>query len=333
MKRSMLYLSGLLLAQILLVITVTWSGSDYAAFEPREPLIAFKAIKIDKIMIAQEGGESVELEKHGEAWRIPDMANFPADADKVSGFLSKIFALKKGWPVATSTSAQDRFKVAEDIYERRISLTSGGSETFQIMLGSSPSFRRVHARTSNDDAIYSVMFATHEAPSRGDAWMDRNALTTPEDEIVSLSLADITLRRDKDGKLEIADLKEGEITKESALRKLIRAVARPAYDAIEGKGSVARDRLSKPDLQVSLERKDGTMVTLKYQKDDAGGAYLFTSSDNDYLFRVGESIVSDLVTTKRQSLVQAKEQENKPERQEQGKTPSVREKPPVERDS
>src|SRR5688572_25308445 len=140
MKRGTLILSGLLAAQIGLAAILALSSSDYAAYDAKDPLIAFDAGKIDQIAIGQSGGSSVTLAKQEGKWVIPAFAGFPADAQKVTAFLDKLRELKKGFPVATTGEAANRFKVSDAVHERRIVLSSGGKEAGKLYVGTSPSF-------------------------------------------------------------------------------------------------------------------------------------------------------------------------------------------------
>jgi len=163
--------------QLILAIVLWSSGSDYTAFKAKEPLLAFDAAKVDQIEIGESGASSVELTKQDGKWTVPSLLGFPADEAKVSGLLTKIAGLKKGWPVASSAEAAKRFKVTDAAHERLITLKSGGKESGKLFIGTSPAFKQAHARAGTGKNIYSVAFATYDAGVRGEDWMDRQAPT------------------------------------------------------------------------------------------------------------------------------------------------------------
>jgi hypothetical protein len=304
-------LAGVLLAQLALALVLWFAGSGNASFKPTEPLVAFDAAKIDAIAIDETGANSVALAKRDGAWIIPTMADFPADGAKVSALLAKLAALKKGWPIATTSEAATRFKVSEDSHERRIVLKSGGRQIAELLLGTAPTFRQIHARNADGSGIYSVAFANYDAGTRSEDWMKRDFLSLPEDKIASISIGDVTLER-KDGKFVLPNLAEGQKPKETEIGKLAGAAMHPVFDAVQGKGAEALAKLNEPDIQVSIKRDDGTVVVYKYKKEAEGGAYLFASSAHDFLFRVAESSIEPIVKAKREALIEAKPPDQPP---------------------
>jgi hypothetical protein len=306
MKRGTLILSGLLAAQIGLAGLLAISGSDHSAFDAKEPLLAFEPGKIDRIAIDGSTGGSVTLKKQDGKWVIEPFAGFPADPQKVTAFLDKLRELKKGFPVATSSEAANRFKVSDAINERRIVLSSGGKETAKLLVGTSPSFRLANVR-AGDSNIYSAQFSVHEAGQRGDDWMDRGALTIPADKVASVSFPGVTLER-KEGKFALTGLGEDEKAVDGKVQQAASAALHPAFDAIHGKGAEELAKLEPADFQVEVKKTDGTSRTYKYKKEAAGGAYLFAASDQDYVFRVAETSIAAITDAKREKLI---EQPNK----------------------
>ena len=150
MNRLSFKLAAVLVFQLILALVLWSRGPDYSAFKAKEPLLTFDPAKVDRIEIAESSANSVALVKEDGKWAIPSSAGFPADGAKVSGLLTKLAGLKKGWPVASSSEAAKRFKVASDSFERRIVLKSGGNAAGELLLGTSPNFKSVSARAGND---------------------------------------------------------------------------------------------------------------------------------------------------------------------------------------
>ncbi len=327
MKRLTVILGGLLGAQLALALILSFFGADYGTFKAKEPLLKFDAAKVDAIEIDESGGNSVKLAKKDGKWTIPALAGFPADGAKVDTLLAKMAGLKKGWPVATTSDAEKRFKVADDTHERRILLKSGGWTMAGLFLGTSPAFKQSHARDENDTKIYNVAFASYDAGTRGEDWMDRSVVDIPEDQIASISAGGVTLER-KDKNFVIPGLAAGEKLNETAIWKLAGAVSHPAFDAVEGKGPEALAKVNNPDIEVKIKRTKGADVDLKYKKEAAGSSYLFASSANDFVFRVAEGSIEPVVKAKREAFVQ----EPKPKAEAQAPTakPEDKKSPPAE---
>jgi hypothetical protein len=304
MERLSVKMTAVLGFQLVLAAILWTSGSDYTAYKAKEPLLAFDAAKVDQIDIAEGGANTLLLTKQDGSWTVPSLAGFPADGTKVSGLLTKIAGLKKGWPVASTSEAAKRFKVTDDAHERLIALKSGGKEIGKIFIGTSPAFKQVHARAGNGSNIYSVPFATYDAGVRGEDWMDRGLLNIPQDQIASISIGEVTLER-KDGKFALAGLTEKEKPNETAIYRLVGALSFPAFDAVAGKGPEALAKVNPPDIEVTVKRTSGAPVILKYKKEEAGGAYLFASSANGFLFRASEAAIEPVVKAKREALIEA----------------------------
>ena len=274
----------------------------FAQRRPEQRLEA--AAKVDRIEIAEGSANSVALVKEDGKWVIPSSAGFPADAAKVSGLLTKLAGLKKGWPVATSAEAAKRFKVSDDAFERRVVLKSGGGTLGELLLGTSPNFKSVSVRAGGDGNVYSVAFAAYEAGARGDEWQDRSLLNIPQDQIASIAIGDVLLER-KDGKYVLPGLAAGQKQDETATYRLAGALTYPVFEAVVGKGAEAQAKVSAPDIEITVKRTSGEPIVLKYKKEAAGGAYLFTSSANGFLFRASEAAVEPIAKAKRETLIEA----------------------------
>ena len=305
MKRFTLILAGVLALQVVLAFVLSLGGSDYAAFKASQPLLAFDKDKVDQIAIDESAANSVTLKKEGGKWIIPSMAGFPANQDQVNGLIGKLAAFKKGWPVATTSDAAARFKVTEKDHERRIILKSGDKQVAELLLGTSPTYREVHARAGGDDAVYGIAMAAYDAGARGEEWMNRDYLEVPQDKVASISIGDVVLDR-KDGKWALDGLKPEEKPKETDIVQLAGAITHPSFDVVEGKGKDALAKLDPADIQVTVKRTQGDPITYKFKKEDKGGAYLFASSEHDYVFRVAEATISSIVKAKRADLIEAK---------------------------
>ncbi len=151
------------------VLLAVASGSQVEA----EPFLTFDAATVDGLSVAGEDGE-VTLTKAESGWQLPDGS--PADETKVDGVIEKLADAAAGWPVATSASVQERFEVAEENHQRRLTLSDGGEPVADIYLGTSPGYRKAHARRVDDDDIYAITFSNYEAGTKAADWLDKALL-------------------------------------------------------------------------------------------------------------------------------------------------------------
>ncbi len=160
-------------------------------------------------------------------------------------------------------------------------------------------------RTPGKDEIYSVSIATYDAGVGGADWMNRRFLDIPQDKIASISIGDVTLEQ-KDGKFTLAGVKPEEKVKDAEIPPIVSGATQAAFDAVQGKGKDALAKVEPADFTVTVKRKEGDPIVYKYKKEEGGGAYLFSSSAHDFLFRVAEATVNPLVEAKREKLVEVK---------------------------
>lgn len=201
-------LAGILAVQVLIVAVIWLIGLQGPATP--EPFLHFDQEAADRLVVGT-ADESIELRREGDQWRMPD--GNPADKRKIDRVLEKLADVSGDWPVATSESTAMRFEVTDDAFQKHISVFSG-SETFaDVYLGTSPSFRKVHARSVNGGPIYAIEFSNHEAGTTPDSWLDKSLLR-PVGSITALERADsYTLTDGEEGWQSVpeADLDESKV--------------------------------------------------------------------------------------------------------------------------
>ncbi len=305
MKRLPIILSGLLALQLAGAVALAFISPDYGAYKANEPLITVDANAVKELVIDASEGESVTLRRQKNAWILPGLHDFPADGTKVASLIERLGKLKRGLPVAVTSSAPKRFKVTEDSHERRIVLRGGGDTLAEIFFGTSPSYRQVHVRTPDEDSVYSVSFATYDAGTRPADWMARDFLRLPEKDIVRVELPSLVLVRNDKG-IVVEGLGEKEEMVESKARNILRTLARPGFTAVEGKGEAALARIGEPDLTATLKLKDDTSFTYRLKRTKDKDDYLLASSRHDYLFRIPKYAVQAIIDASREKLVRPK---------------------------
>ena len=167
-KNTLIAALAIQLAIVAALIAVKSGGS----VEP-EPFLDFDADAVDALSVSGGQGE-VALAKKDDAWQLPE--GLPADGAKVDGVIEKLADAAGGWPVATSASVHERFELTEDNHQRRVKLSAGGDTVADIYLGTSPGYRKTHARRADDDDIYAITFSNYEAGMKESDWLDKSLL-------------------------------------------------------------------------------------------------------------------------------------------------------------
>jgi len=283
---------ALLLAAQLIVVAGVLVLQQRTASAPSGTLIKIDRDKVDGIVIADDKGAKVALHKTAAGWTLPDVQNLPADAEKVAGLLDKLVAAGAPWPVATSAESAKRFEVAADKFQREIQLKSGDAVVADVYFGTSPGFKKVHARRADSDDVYAISFANYEATARGDDWLDKNVLK-PDGDVTTLARPDHwTLQRNGET-WSLDGLAQGETTKQDAATDLVNKVANlrvmGVADAVPADASTLK-------LELTATTAKGNFDYKLYQPQ-ANGDFVVTRAGQDGAFKlaayVGEPLIKD----------------------------------------
>ncbi len=298
MRKTIGLLSILLAAQLLLAVGMSFTGPDLAAVRPDTPLIELGGSSVDRVTIEGAGNERIVLARGGEGWVLPEIGDFPADKGKVDGLLDRLRGLKRGLAVATTEGAQKRFKVSDDAFERRLSLAQGDHALATLYLGTSPGMRRVHARTREDDAVYTAEFAVYDAPVKPEDWEDKALLQIPRQEIAKISLAEFELRRTPgdatgDAAQQSAQpvwsaeaLAEGETVNQANADALAQNLAELRIGSVLGREAKPEYGLEAATLVLSVQRKGGEVIEYRLGKRDQQNDYVLKVSSRPEYFRL-----------------------------------------------
>ena len=172
---------GALLAIQVVIVGVLLAARSGGIEEP-EPFLEFDADSVDTLSVSNSDG-SVSLTKVDGAWQLPN--GVPAAEFKVDSVLEKLAGTSGGWPVANTESTRERFEVTEDNHQRHILAKAGEETVADIYLGTSPGYRKTHARRTKEDEIYAIGFSNYEAGVKAADWLDRSLLR-PKGELAAV---------------------------------------------------------------------------------------------------------------------------------------------------
>lgn len=186
MRRPILILIALLAVQLLLALGLAMRSSPLAGVAPESPLLGTAVANADELVIdsraSAEGSTTatpptrIELARHNGDWVMASAFNIPVTSTKVFNLLTRLATLRRGLPIATSSAALERFKLADDDFEHRIVLKHGGKTLGTLYLGSSSGVRQTDARTASDRAVYAINLASYELPTQTSDWFNADLL-------------------------------------------------------------------------------------------------------------------------------------------------------------
>jgi hypothetical protein len=195
MSRLTTGLSLFLAFQLAITAAVFWPREDRGEADARTPLLSANLDGVDRLII-RDGEASVVLALGESGWLLPDYHQLPVDAGRVQRSLVELPGLRRGWPVASSSGAAARFEVAEDSFQRSVEFFQGDATVGRLFIGTSPGFRKVHARVAGSDAVYAVDFNSFDLPANPEDWLDKQLLGV--ENVTAVRGLDYQLRREGD---------------------------------------------------------------------------------------------------------------------------------------
>jgi hypothetical protein len=302
MNKWISILAGLLVAQLVMAVAVNLTEQDYGAFEAKEKLLAFDKQKIDRLLI-EDGKESVTLKSVADHWVLPDEGDFPVTQNSVETLLDKLAGLEKGWPVATTSGAKGRFKVAEDEYERSLTLYSGDAVAARLFIGTSPGFRKVHLRPDDEEAVFIAEFNAWEMDTQADGWIDKDLLKLDENELEQVKIAGKLTLLNQQGDLQLAGLQANERTNVEEVRALVNKLSGLRIQSLKGEEESAEYKQQEADFDIEVTLKDGKQLSYQFLKLENDTHYILKRSDKDRYFEVASYLVDPLKEASREKLV------------------------------
>lgn len=299
-------LAALLVLQLLAALVLGLAGGDMEPAPDRGPLLAFERDRVTGIRIEVPDGDPVLVGKTETGWVIPALGDLPAAEHRVTGLLSKLNGLQKGLPVATSEQARKRFKVAEDRFERRLTLEDGDDTLVTLYLGDSAGFRRLFVRADGDGSVYEAEIGLFDVPETAGDWSDRTLLHLDEEDIRQLRLGGLTLDRADEG-WRLSDLAEGEEQDNEAIEAIVRRLANLDFMGVFAKGEEPEVSDEPAPVEIEAVLANGNSVKYRFAKLEEGGDYLLEVSNRPQRFTLASYAAEDLAGLGRADLLKAKE--------------------------
>ena len=313
MKRILFICSVLVVVQLVLTAIVYQRDRERGRTLDTGPLVTLDASAVHGVELEGGDGRTLVLKKEQGAWRIPALADFPADTLRVQRLIERIGAVQRGWPEATTAEAAVRFRVAGDHFERKLTLRGEDGIQDVFYFGLSPGLRRMYFRVEGDQEIHSLEVMAHELEVLADAWIDSGALHLKADQVERVELPGITLERREEG-LQPIDLDQGEELLKDRRDALVWQLISLSITAVLGTESRPEYGMENPFFRYRLILSDGSVIDYVFGRPLTveGGGEDEILTDNSpvarvsgyaHLFQVEAWQVDDIVRASRDTLV------------------------------
>lgn len=263
MKRWIVLCAVLVLVQIGLTVATHLNGRGNEVKAAKGPLLSLQGVTIDGLLLEDDKGQQLRVQKIKDRWVLPASDNFPADSTHIEGLLEKLTKLQRGWPEATTAEAASRFKVTENGFVHKMTLLQDDKPASVVYFGTSPGLRKLYLRANKDVEIHSLATTSQELDTKVEHWIDTTALYLKPEHIMRVDLPGLVLKRSKDG-LQPEGLQEGEEVIKDRLEALLDRLAHLSIINVLGKESKSEYGMSAPALQYTVELEGGTTVTYAF---------------------------------------------------------------------
>lgn len=304
----------------LAIIGLLWAARAGGVAEPA-PFLSFDAEAVDSLTIGNEEG-TVTLTKIDDSWQLPD--GIPADESKIDEVVEKLAKARGGWPVATQASSAERFEVTEDSHQRHLTLAAGDETVAELYLGTSPGYRKTHARLVDEDDVYAINFSNYEAAVNAEDWLDKTLMRASAP-ISSLELLDaFTLSKDDEGIWSSAD---GTALDQGKVETL---VGRFTGLSVLGVSEVALPEQPKAVFQLA---DDGGTFKFSLYHDEEEDSYMAISDRVAGVYEISSYIGGQMDTTLADLTVEEAEEEDESGDEDDVTSAAAAEEEPAEADS
>jgi len=280
MKRWIILCVALALFQTGLTVATHRNGQDGDTKIAKGSLLSIQAATINGLLLEDDKGQQLRMDKVGEQWMLPASDNFPADNTRVQALLDKLINLQRGWPEATTAEAASRFKVADNGFAHKLTLLQDGKPAHTIYFGTSPSLRKLYLRVDKEVEIHSLTLTAQDLEPKAESWIDTTVLHLKPEHIVRVHLPGLVLERTKDG-LQPVGLQEGEKVIKERLDALVNRLTQLTISNILGKEDKAEYGLDAPVLQYSIDLDSGTSITYSLGKQPKPAQIGEQNQEND----------------------------------------------------
>jgi hypothetical protein len=317
MQRWISILAIVLGVQVAIVIAAGLGGDRLAPAPVNTPLVTADLKGVDRLLLdgpatggpAKPDAPRVEFVKRDGRWLLPGYHDAPADAARLQALLDRLGTASRGFPVARTADAIQRFKVAETDHQRRLVASTGDKAVATVYLGQSPGLRKVHARTAQDEAVYAVELDAQALPVAAAQWLDAGLLKVDTAALAELTVTakgrpPLALVRaaagDKPGTpgnvlWQAPALPAGQGLDPAQVSTLMGTLAGLRVDAVLGKEAPPELQQGVPDLSLGFKDLQGKVVTWTLAKLRSGESHVLKASDQPWYLELKPAGVQPLL--------------------------------------
>ena len=311
MKNAVQILSIILVIQII-ATRFTFSGkSNLEGFDATEPLFDLTLNDLDEIVITPGKNEEEKevttlLEKEGQ-WVLAHHFNFPISETKKKMFDNKLFSTKRPLPVGSTNIAAKQFEVSANNFKTKVEFKSDGVVKKTMLIGSSPSFKKVHARFDKEKNTYALTFDGFSLQGKPSTWIERRLLAVDQEKVKKIVFPSFTLLQNTtESSITVEDLAENEEMNTTEAKSLLKGTSSPLYLEVLGDTVKPEYQLTSPKASYTIHLVDGSTREVKLGDVEGEDFFVLKVSVYPYYFKASSYHADKLSGAQRSKLVKEK---------------------------
>lgn len=316
-----------LLVQAAIIAMTSMGGEEQRYVRPTKVFADFAIDKVTKIEIDGPKGADTKVDatpivlaKDQSKWVVPGADNFPCDEAKVKTFLENVQKMTASGAVVSRSTYFNKLEVADDKYQRKVTLTHDG-KTLSFLLGSSPSFKKIHLRkVGEDDVVLVGGISQYDVFADAKGWVDPKYVAVNKNEVWALTL------KKKDGTRIQLERGVGDVwalvgnpktPKTTEVDALIRKATQINIERPIGKSAKPEFGLENPDALITLVTGTSTIAGLPPQQTEVRTIKIGTTvslnetkqvyvkaSDQDYIITAPFWAINAILDSKIKDLIE-----------------------------
>ncbi len=195
MSKNITILSGLLALQLVITGVLFFADSSMKSNNEIKPLVNLNNSELNQVKVI-EGDKALTLSKVDDKWQLEGYPDLELQESKVRSLTKELATVKVSWPVTTTASSHDRFKVANDNFEKQVVFTDKAGNKQTLYLGKTPSFKQLYARALAQDDVFSIEYSAYQLSVDVDDWLDKSQLSV--DNISKINHSVINLEKNEE---------------------------------------------------------------------------------------------------------------------------------------
>lgn len=192
MNKPITILSALLILQLVIAGILTSGDASFKNQVNAKALVSFDASELQEIHLIEDDRE-LTLVKANDNWQLKSYPELAIVNSKVSTLANVLAKKQVTWPVTNTKSSHKRFNVSQNNFKKQVVFTNKEGEQQTLLLGDSPSFKKVYVRSIEDDDVFSIEFSAYQVTAEANNWLDKSLLSV--DGISQISHSVINLEK------------------------------------------------------------------------------------------------------------------------------------------